>query len=242
MPRWPKPTRPFNLQRIARCGMLSAAATGIVLGVAALGSDLPLVQQLSLGTAYAGLVFLALVLTIGPLNLLRQRPNPVSSHFRRDAGICTGILALVHTVLGLQVHFGGDFVRYFIFPNSHERLLPLRYDAFGVANYTGLVATLVFLVLLGLSNNASLRRLGVQKWKSLQRWAYPGSAFVVVHGALYQMLERRDVAMVVALVLISGSAVLAQGFGIREGWRSSSRQARQEVPSAYRSSRSKNCS
>lgn len=46
--------------------MMLAAAVALTLGVAALRRDLPVVARLSRGTAYAGLVLLALVLAIGP--------------------------------------------------------------------------------------------------------------------------------------------------------------------------------
>ena len=53
-------------------------------------------HRLSMATAYAGLIFLAASLWIGPWNVLRRRPNPVSFDLRRDVGIWTGILAILH--------------------------------------------------------------------------------------------------------------------------------------------------
>ena len=38
----------------------------------------------SITTAYASLAFLTVALIIGPLNVLRQRPNPTNLYLRRD--------------------------------------------------------------------------------------------------------------------------------------------------------------
>ena len=53
------------------------------------------------------MVFFAVSLCLGPWNVLRGRPNPTSFHLRRDVGIWAGILANVHTAIGLRVHLRG---------------------------------------------------------------------------------------------------------------------------------------
>src|SRR5258705_12893777 len=64
-------------------------------------------HRLSMATAYTSLILLAVSLWIGPWNVLRRRPNPVSFDLRRDIGIWTGILAVLHTIIGLTVHLRG---------------------------------------------------------------------------------------------------------------------------------------
>src|SRR5690606_27502731 len=49
---------------------------------------------LSMATAYASLLLLGATLVIGPWNVIRGRPNPVSTYLRRDLGIWAGLLAL----------------------------------------------------------------------------------------------------------------------------------------------------
>ena len=51
---------------------------------------------------------------------------------------------------------------------------------FGFGNDTGLIAALLFLLLLAISNDVSLRRLGAQKWKSLQRWMYAAVVLTIL--------------------------------------------------------------
>jgi sulfoxide reductase heme-binding subunit YedZ len=165
-----------------------------------------------MGSGYAGLAFLGATLVLGPWNVLRNRSNPVSTDFRRDVGIWAGLLGLFHTIVGLQVHMGGNFWLYFFFPPDRPHVLSLRYDPFGFANFTGLGATLVLLLLLGLSNNLSLRRLGSKNWKALQRWNYAGFALVAAHGVVYQLIEKRDlpfVGLFGAMILLAGAMQLA---------------------------------
>ena len=168
---------------------------------------------LSMATAYASLVLLALSLTIGPWNKLRGRPNPVSGYLRRDIGIWAGVLGIAHVVAGLQVHFRGKMWLYFLPPADATYTFPLRIDAFGLTNYAGLGATLILLLLLSLSNNASLRSLGASRWKSLQRWNYAGALLVVAHGAVYQIIEKRTMALIVAFAAITLLALAMQFAG-----------------------------
>lgn len=144
------------------------------------------ISQVSIGTAYPALFLTAAAMLLGPLNALWQKPNPVSFDMRRDLGIWAGITALVHTLVGLNVHLRGRMWLYFT--NEHHHL---RRDAFGFGNYTGAVAALVFLLLLALSNDLSLRKLGAKRWKFLQQWAYAALGLTAAHAIAYQQIEKR---------------------------------------------------
>lgn len=173
------------------------------------------VWRLSMGSAYASLVLLALSLAIGPWNKLRGLPNPVSGYLRRDVGIWAGILGIVHVVFGLQAHFTGKMWLYFVPGPEASYRFPLRLDAFGLANHTGLIATLGLVLLLALSNNASLRSLGPGRWKSLQRWNYAIALLVVAHGAIYMVLESRRLPFVAASLAIVAAVAAFQAAGFR---------------------------
>jgi sulfoxide reductase heme-binding subunit YedZ len=149
-----------------------------------------------MATGYVGLALLVLALAIGPWNVLRGRPNPVSTDLRRDVGIWGGILSLTHVVIGLQVHMAGKLWLYFVYPPDQPHVLPVRYDLFGFANYTGLGTTIILLLLLTLSNDISLRWLGAGRWKALQRWNYTGFVLLIFHGFAYQVLEKRTLGLV----------------------------------------------
>ena len=163
-----------------------------------------------MATAYAGLIFLAVSLWLGPWNVLRQLPNPISFDQRRDVGIWTGILAIAHTAIGLTVHLRGRMWMYFF-----KRLHPLRLQdtQFGFANFTGLAAALLFLMLLAISNDFSLRTLKTRRWKSLQRWTYAAFALMAAHGIAYQLIEKRHVPWVLVFALVMSAVAAGQIFG-----------------------------
>jgi sulfoxide reductase heme-binding subunit YedZ len=174
----------------------------------------------NMATAYVGLALIGLSLIIGPINVLRGQPNPLNTSLRRDVGIWGGIVGLVHTVVGLQVHMTGRFWLYFVFPHEGNQLIPMvRYDFFGLANYTGLGVSLVLALLLCLSNNAALTRLGSQRWKSLQRWNYAGFVLLIVHGAVYQWLEKRTAGFILAFVIPIAIVGTLQATGYRQIFR-----------------------
>jgi sulfoxide reductase heme-binding subunit YedZ len=167
-------------------------------------------HRLSMATAYAGFVFLAVSLWLGPWNILRQRPNPVSFDPRRDIGIWTGILATVHTAIGLTVHLRGRMWMYF-FKALHP--LKLQNTQFGFANFTGLGAALLFLMLLVISNDLSLRTLKARRWKSLQRWTYMAFLLTGAHAIAYQWIENRHVPWVLFFSAIMTAVAAAQFLG-----------------------------
>ena len=206
-------TRADTFRRLRRQLLLVAVATGIVLGFFLMISGQP-IARLSKATAYAALFFLAVALILGPLKVLRGAPNPLSTYFRRDTGIVAGILALAHTIIGLQVHLQGDFVQYFFY-RTPAGLDGLRHDLFGMANDIGLLSTLIILVLLCISNNLSIRALGPTRWKKIQRLSYVGSILVFIHGLLYQLIERRTLGFILLLVIVTAITGVVQLLGFR---------------------------
>ena len=152
---------------------------------------------------------------IGPWNVLRNHANPVSGYWRRDIGIWAGILALVHVIAGLQVHMGGRFWLYFFPPADAHSIFPVRLDPFGLTNYAGLIATVILVMLLCLSNNASLRALGAKRWKFLQRWNYAAAVLVFMHGWVYQILEKRNPGFVLLFTIVVVGVLAAQVAGFR---------------------------
>lgn len=167
-------------------------------------------HRVSMATAYAALAFLALCMWLGPWNILRRRRVPVSFDLRRDMGIWAGALALLHTAVGLTVHLRGRMWMYFF-----RKLHPLRVQntQFGFANYVGLIAALLFVLLLVLSNDLSLRKLGTRRWKSLQRWIYAAFALTVIHGVAYQLVEKRRLPWVIVFAGLSVTVIAIQAAG-----------------------------
>jgi sulfoxide reductase heme-binding subunit YedZ len=169
----------------------------------------------SIATAYTSLALLVFVLVVGPLNVVRRRPNPVSTNLRRDAAIWGGSVGLVHVVFGLQSHLRGKMWQYFALPDGRSLLRRIRFDEFGFANYTGLGATLILILLLALSNDASLRSVGSRRWKALQRTNYGAIVLIVAHGIVYQVIEERKLPFVVLYVVLIAIALAWQIAGYR---------------------------
>ncbi len=200
--------------------LLLIVAIGITSTVYLLLLGQPALHRISIGTGYVGVIFLGAALIIGPLNILRGESNPLSTYLRRDIGIAAGIFAVAHTIVGLQVHMGGDFVRYFFQRKVNGQVGVVRFDAFGIANHLGLIAVLTIVVLLSISNNLSLRNLGPRRWKRIQRYAYFAAGLVVVHGLFYQIIEQRQPAFIACLMVIAAAASIMQFLGVlqRKGY------------------------
>ena len=168
-------------------------------------------HRLSMASAYSSLLFLGATLFLGPWNTLRRRPNPVSFDLRRDIGIWAGVLAILHTAVGLTVHLRGRMWMYFL-----KNLHPVKFQTnqFGAANTIGLISALLFLMLLVISNDLSLRTLGRQRWKSLQRWTYTALGLAIGHGILYQLIEKRHLSWVLVFASLTIIVIAVQLAGV----------------------------
>ena len=186
---------------------------GMVCGIQAAIESTHAPYRWSMATAYVGLLYLAATLATGPINLLWRRANPVSTDLRRDLGIWCGLISLAHVVVGLQVHMKSMWL-YFVKEITGPKAWTLRDDLFGFANYTGLIATGVVLILLALSNNLSMRWLGATRWKNLQRWNYVFLLLTALHGALYQVIEKRNAGWRTVFWAMLTLTVIVQTVGI----------------------------
>jgi sulfoxide reductase heme-binding subunit YedZ len=168
----------------------------------------------SFATAYPALVLLAATLLIGPWNLLRKLHNPPSSDLRRDIGIWAGILGVLHTAIGQNVHLRGKPWLYYVYAAKEHHTFPIRHDLFGLANYTGATSALMLILLLATSNDYSLRALGTQGWKQLQRWNYAVFALAAIHSLAYLAIEKQKSSFVVTVLICLACAVVLQAAGI----------------------------
>ena len=172
-----------------------------------------MISRASFATAYPALALLAATLLIGPWNVLRRKPNPVSSDLRRDLGIWAGILGVLHAAVGQFVHLRGRPWLYYVYgPGEHHH--GMRHDLFGLANYTGALGALLLAMLFATSNDFSLRRLGTGKWKQLQRWNYAVFALVAVHSFAFQGVEKQKQLWVVTAAFCVAAALSLQIAGV----------------------------
>ncbi len=90
-----------------------------------------------------------------------------------------------------------------------------RLGPFGWANHVGLIATLLIILLLAISNDYSVRKLGTRRWKSLQRWTYYFVGLLAIHSVLYQLVEHRPVPFVVLFSALMVLGLAIQLYGVR---------------------------
>jgi methionine sulfoxide reductase heme-binding subunit len=182
-------------------------------------STIQLMRRYTTATAYIALGLLAITLLMGPVNVLFGRRNPLSSYLRRDLGISCMIASVAHVVFGFLVNHGGNVLGYFLADGGSGGLMG---TSFGVANYTGLVATLIVAALAVISSNAALRKLTARRWKRVQRLNYVLFALVFVHALGYGVLWRKDSPYTLLLgftvtVVVAGQLVGVWLYRRREG-------------------------
>jgi methionine sulfoxide reductase heme-binding subunit len=170
-------------------------------------------RRLSTITGYLAVAFITLTLLIGPVNLLRRRRLPISSYLRRDIGLWAAVTSIAHVVFGFLVKHGdGQILGYFFEPGDRSRILT---NSFGLANWVGLIAAAIVIVLAAISSDAALRTLKAKRWKRLQRWNYALAALAAVHAVLYGALWRLTSPYTVTLLASVVAIAVAQGIGVR---------------------------
>ena len=176
-----------------------------------------MLTKLSFATAWPALVLLSVTLVIGPWRVLTRKEPVFSLDLRRDIGIWAGITGMLHAVVGQCVHLRGRPWLYYIYEYwQRDHWQPLRHDAFGFANFTGLIAALVLAVLLATSNDASLRELGMARWKAWQRWNYACFGLSALHTFGYLIGIESLKAPAIATAALCVVITLALQFA---GWR-----------------------
>lgn len=175
---------------------------------AAPGQDI--LETLSVGTGYAGLLLILATLVMGPLKMLKTRKNPVNINSRRDVGIWAGITSLAHVLFAaaLQLSWGGTLWGFFFYANGSP-----KFNLFGISDDFGLVAALVVLFLLILSNNFFLKKLKGKNWKNMQRLNYLLFGVTLVHTFTQQANNGRNPLLVFGVIALAGVVVVAQSLG-----------------------------
>lgn len=191
---------------------IATAASGFALYVTRPYPDV--ITKLSFASAWPALVLLSVTLIFGAWRVLRGKTAALSLDLRRDIGIWAGIVGIFHAVIGQCVHMRGRPWLYYIY--QHWQAMPVRHDVFGLANQTGLIAAIVLALLLILSNDASLRRLGPVRWKGWQRWNYACFGLAAAHTFLYLLgIESAKIVFIAVAIVCATATVLLQ----LAGWR-----------------------
>ena len=169
------------------------------------------VRRFTFATGYVALVLLGLTLLVGPANLILRRRHPVSNFLARDVGTWAVIASAVHVIYGVEVH-GGLTVSGFLAMLFRDGE-PLT-NSFGLANWTGLAATVIAVGLLAISSNFALGKLKARTWKNLQRLNYALFALVLLHAFFYGALVRLESPFTPLLVISVIAVFVGQAVGV----------------------------
>jgi len=166
-------------------------------------------RRFTVASGYVATGLLAFTLVIGPANLLLRRRRPISNYLARDVGTWAAAFSVVHVLYGLEVHSSiTDPLPMFL--SDREPLT----NSFGLANWTGLAATVVVVGLFVLSNNFALRKLQAGTWKNLQRLNYALFVLVIAHAFFYGALLRLESPFTLLLGVSVIVVLVGQGAGV----------------------------
>lgn len=209
-------------RRLARHHLLLALVNaGVILVALASAAPAALLRQLTIATAWIALGLLGFTLLIGPWQVLRRQANPVSSDLRRDCGIWSALIGALHVALGLALRLdeaGYDWnalIQSTLQLGSDCPVQPCsQLNALGLlALLAGMIALIIQLVLLATSNDRALRRLGVVRWKRLQRLSYPLCFLALCHATLWLTIRGYGWGALAVLGMIEALVVLGQCAG-----------------------------
>ncbi len=189
--------RQFVLLKLTLLTLTAAALAGQMSG---------LLERMSLWSAWLSLLLFVATLAIGPWRLWSGAEPVTNDLLRRDLGIWTALTALIHFALGTAFSMNQVYMSRFVSNVSDD-------GWFFWGSIWGFVTGLLCLLLLLISNNISIQRLGLTWWKRLQRMAYVTFALTAVHGIYFQLLERRSYFLV-ALACLVALVIVAQCTGV----------------------------
>ncbi len=206
------------------------AITAVSLGVsAAIGPAAAAGDQLSIVSAYLCLFLLGAALLIGPFHAFREGKPLGNSYIRRDIGIWAALNGLLHfylaNVLSMNYEYLGIYVENSPVPPSPE----IRSELYRWGTILGFVIAVLFIVLLTLSNDWMVRKVGLKWWKRIQRLSYLGFLFTCVHAFVFQVLESREILWIVVVLLVTVLVLIGQGYGFATVKRSPTGQLRKAV-------------
>lgn len=175
----------------------------LVAGVWYAGDPALARDRLSLLTAWLCFALLVAALGLGPWQALRTGQPVLNNLLRRDLGIWAALTGLAHLTVATAVVMRPAYFRAYI-TGPPDNPLPGWAGWIGTASIVaGYLVGLLVLMLLALSNNRSLARLGPARWKRLQRAAVLALFLTIAHGLIFQVIEGRTGGWLAALVVVS---------------------------------------
>lgn len=198
--------------------LLKSWTRHIILGVLALGlvylffisrSDWHPMHAWNRAFADVSLVYLMIIILLGPLAKLVKSVTRWLV-WRRELGIWTGIMAFIHVLIILDGWVEWELFRFFyIFsPMLNEWVI---HPGFALGNIVGIVGLIYVFLLMLVSNDYSIRKLGQKAWNYIQQRAHVYYLLVILHTFYFIFLHQPQTPnwiRVPFILLISGILLL----------------------------------
>ncbi len=137
----------------------------------------------------ASLVLLTVAMMIGPVVRFQSAWGWIVP-WRRELGVHAVAFATIHFILILDGWIVWDIPRLFgLLLHPFRGNYVMVEHGFGLANVLGIVALTYGAVLVTISNDYAVRRLGGSVWKFVQRGAYVLWMLVVIHTAYFLFMH-----------------------------------------------------
>lgn len=184
-PITPSRSTPNRRRTLTRHVVVAIAAAALVYAFSLVHGQWSPMHRWNRAFGDAAVLLLALTMTLGAAPRL-FRASAKWLPWRRELGIYSVVLALMHTVIIIDGWVEWNFVRLFGF-EFHP--IDLEYvmlqHGFGFSNAIGILSLGIGLVLLLTSSDRAVRMLGSNSWKSIQMTANVLWALVVLHTAYF---------------------------------------------------------
>ena len=213
--------RPRALQRHLIVGSVSAASVAVIVLVTERSRETwgspdqlksgGLLWQFNVATGTVALALIVATLSYRPVRTVRGRlRTPVHLPWRRTLGVWSVVLVAAHVPGGIAIHTTGW--RFWI---PFESVLPWAdarpFDEFTVGYWMGLAALAALAPLAIPSNDASIRRLGPDRWRRLHRTlTWVAYWLIAVHVVTLQYGEFRNLRHVAFTATVFAVALAAR--------------------------------
>ncbi len=203
-------TRPVDIRVRRHFALLVIVAGSVSLAIFGAAPETA-TDRVSFLTAYLFMILMMVVLAIGPLRALRTGRAVFNSHLRRDVAIWLAISGMLHVYAGTVQSMTPLYVGTFVQIGPDASAVALRQELFSWGTIAGLAILVFLLLLLALSNDVSIIRIGKRWWKRMHRTTYAVFVLTIAHGVAFQFLEYRA-TWLIALLLLSSGAILGIQF------------------------------
>jgi DMSO/TMAO reductase YedYZ heme-binding membrane subunit len=184
------------------------------LGVAAIsGPAATAADRLSIVSAYQCLLLLGLALLIGPASVLRNERLVVNSYVRRDTGIWAASTGLLHFYLANVLSMNYEYLGTYVENAAQLPTAAVRSTLYNSGTISGYIIAVLFIVLLTLSSDWMVRKVGLKWWKRIQRLSYLAFILTCIHAFEFQVLEARPLLWVLVVAAITGVTFAGQCIG-----------------------------